>query len=104
MKKRRKIVSEERAATKKESESELDEEHVCSKSCFAIAHTRGGSLDHFSAIARTRRRGFDRIFARAENPRFEFFFMPERERAFFVFCFYRFFWTYTQFKDYLKIP
>ena len=80
MKKIIKIVSQEHAATEKESESELDEEHVCSRSCFAIAHTRGGSLDHFSAITRTRRRGFDRLFARAGNPRFEMFFFHARER------------------------
>ena len=80
MKKIIKIVSQEHTATEKESESELDEEHVCSRSCFAIAHTRGGSLDHFSAITRTRRRGFDRLFAGAENPRFEMFFFHARER------------------------
>ena len=35
---------------------------------------------------------------------FEFIFHAgERGRAFFVFGFYRFFWTYTQYKDYLKI-
>ena len=71
-----KINPQELAATKKE-ERELDEdnfdeekvvgEHVCSRSCLAIARTGGSSLDHFFAIVRTGGRSLDHFFAIART-------------------------------------
>ena len=50
------------------------EEHVCSKSCLAIARIGGSSMDHFFAIAPTRGRGFDHFFSGAARPSFFNFF------------------------------
>ena len=71
MKNRKSIF--ENTLSEKKTGRELDEnkfneekvvgEHVCSRSCLAIARTGGSSLDHFFAIARTGGRGFDRFFS-----------------------------------------